>query len=218
MILKADPVCRAVEEVRDLRRREGRAPRVVLLSPQGRVFDQETANRLAGEAAVILVCGHYKALDERVRESVVDEEISLGDFVLTGGEAASAVVVEAVARLLPGVLGDEESYRSDSFYQGRLDGPYYTRPRVFRGLEVPDVLLSGDHERIRRWRVRESLRRTLERRPDLLAGRELDPEEREILSELGEEARRQFPAGLVDSPKAASVDEQRRGVENHGTG
>lgn len=200
MVLKPDPLFAAVEDVRARRAAEGAKPRVVLLSPQGAPFRQETAVRLAGEAALALVCGHYKAEDERVREGgLVDEELSIGDYVLTGGETAALVVIDAVARLLPGVLGDEESYQTDSFYTGLLDGPHYTRPRVFRGLAVPEVLLQGDHEKIRRWRRLEALRRTLERRPDLLQGRVSDAEELQLLSEL-------------------RMSELRRGERGHGQG
>lgn len=187
MVLMPGPLFQAVEEVRARCAREGLAPRVILLSPQGKRFDQAEAARLAREPSVVLICGHYKDVDERVRAALVEEELSVGDFVLTGGEPAAAAVVDAVARLLPGVLGDEESYRTDSFFQGILDCPYYTRPREFRGLAVPELLISGDHEKIRRWRRREALRRTLERRPDLLAECVLAREDEELLRELRQE-------------------------------
>lgn len=187
MVLMPGPVTRAVEEVRDRRRSEGLGPRVVFMSPQGRTFTQADAVRLAGERSLVLLCGHYKDIDERARRALVDEEVSIGDYVLTGGEPAALVVIDAVARLLPGVLGDEESYRTDSFYQGILDAPYYTRPREFRGEAVPDVLLSGHHEQIRIWRRREALRRTLERRPDLLARHSAGPLDERLLRELGRE-------------------------------
>jgi tRNA (guanine37-N1)-methyltransferase len=136
---------------------------------------------------LILLSGHYEEIDERVRQHWVDFELSIGDYVLTGGELPAMVVVDAVARLLPGVLGDESSFRQDSFQDGLLDHPHYTRPAEFRGLHVPEVLLSGHHERIARYRLKEALRRTLERRPDLLAKKELSTEERRLLRELAEE-------------------------------
>ena len=178
MILKPDPLFRAVEALR------GPDGRVVLLCPQGPTFSQATAARLAGLPHLILVCGHYEGVDERVREHLVDEEISIGDYVLTGGELPALVVMDAVVRLLPGVLGDPAGTSQDSFADGRLDYPQYTRPAEFRGHGVPDVLLSGDHERIARWRRREALRRTVERRPDLLVAAPPTDDERQWLAEL----------------------------------
>jgi tRNA (guanine37-N1)-methyltransferase len=178
MVLKPEPLFAAVEALREP------ASRVVLLCPQGERFTQAGAARLAGEAHVILLCGHYEGVDERVRLHLVDEEISIGDYVLTGGELPAMVVVDAVVRLLPGVLGDPEGASRESFTGGRLDYPQYTRPAEFRGLRVPEVLLSGDHARITRWRQREALRRTLARRPDLLEMVPLTPEERGWRDEL----------------------------------
>jgi tRNA (guanine37-N1)-methyltransferase len=183
MILKPDPLFRAVEALR------GSATHVVLLCPQGAVFRQETAARLAGASHLILLCGHYEGVDERVRAHLVDEEVSIGDYVLTGGELPALVVMDAVVRLVPGVLGDHEGTFRDSFAAGRLDYPQYTRPAEFRGLGVPPVLLSGDHGRIARWRRREALRRTAVRRPDLLALVPPTPEEQEWLDELEREGR-----------------------------
>ncbi len=178
MVLKPEPLFAAVEALRTA------GSRVVLLCPQGAPFSQEVAARLAGERHLVLLCGHYEGVDERVRTHLVDEELSIGDYVLTGGELPALVVVDAVVRLLPGVLGDPAGAANESFAAGRLDYPQYTRPAEFRGLAVPEVLLSGDHGRIARWRRREALRRTLERRPDLLERVPLTREERAWLDEL----------------------------------
>jgi tRNA (guanine37-N1)-methyltransferase len=164
---------------------------VVLTSPQGARLTQETAQRLSGLAHVVILCGRYEGVDERVRERVT-EELSIGDYVLTGGELPAMVILDAVARLVPGVVGDEQSIADDSFSRGLLDFPQYTRPATLTSpgpqgsvdMSVPDVLLSGNHADIRRWRKREAVTRTLERRPDLLAGANLDDEEREILREI----------------------------------
>ena len=181
MVFKPEPVFRAVEAVR------GESPaRVILLSPQGRKLDPRLAEEIAGEPRVILVCGRYEGVDERIVEALVDEEVSIGDYVLTGGEPAAVVVVDAAARFVPGVVGREGSVRHDSFAEGRLDFPQYTRPRDFRGMRVPQVLFSGDHARIGRWRLRKALEKTLARRPDLLE-RTLAAEEREILEEIRKE-------------------------------
>jgi tRNA (guanine37-N1)-methyltransferase len=178
MVLKPEPLFAAVDALR------GPDTRVVLLCPQGPTFGQATAARLAGLAHVVLLCGHYEGVDERVREHLVDEELSIGDYVLTGGEVPALVVLDAVVRLLPGVLGDPTGPAKDSFAGGRLDYPQYTRPAEFRGLAVPEVLLSGDHQQIARWRRREALRRTLARRPDLLAAAPPTDEERQWLAEF----------------------------------
>lgn len=182
MVLKADVLVRAITAVKG----ESQAP-VVYLSPQGRVFNQQIAAQLAALPRLILLSGHYEEIDERVRQKWVDFELSIGDYVLTGGELPAMVVVDAVARLLPGVLGDETSHREDSFQNGLLDHPHYTRPAEFCGMAVPEVLLSGHHELIRRYRLKEALRRTLLRRPDLLERKELSTEERLILRELKQE-------------------------------
>ena len=163
MVLKPDVVVRAVEHVKEDRK----AP-VIYLTPQGEPFSQAKAQELAKLPEFILLCGHYEGLDERVREHWVDQEISIGDYVLTGGELPALVVIDAVCRLVPGVLGCAESAETDSFQDGLLEHPHYTRPPEFRGLRVPEVLLSGHHDQIRRWRLKESLRRTMIRRPDLL--------------------------------------------------
>ena len=184
MVMKPEPVFEAVTHVKA----GGNSDiKVILLCPQGKVFNQEFANRLAREQHLVLICGHYEGIDERVRETIVDEEISLGDFVLTGGEIPAMVIVDAVTRLIPGVLGDEESFVNDSFYDGLLEYPHYTRPREYEGLEVPEVLLSGNHEKIRLWRRKMSLKRTMERRPDLLKEEVLSPEDLKLLEQIREE-------------------------------
>jgi tRNA (guanine37-N1)-methyltransferase len=161
--------------------------RVILMSPQGPPFNHEKALELSKETRkLVFICGRYEGIDERVR-SLADEELSLGDFVLSGGEIAAAAVIEATARLIPGVLGDEESAGLDSFYDGLLDYPHYTRPAEYRGLKVPDVLLSGNHAEIRRWRRKEALRATMVKRPDLLEKVALTPEDRKLLAELEKE-------------------------------
>ena len=163
MILKPEPVFEAVESVKE----EDTCP-VILLTPQGRPFSQPVAHELAAHDRLILICGRYEGVDERVREHLVTDEISIGDYVLSGGELAAMVVVEAVVRLLPGVLGSEESLAEDSHTGGLLEYPQYTRPPVFRGWSVPEVLLSGNHAQIAKWRREQAIRRTKERRPELL--------------------------------------------------
>ena len=185
MVMKAEPFFRAVETL--MPEGPGPARAVVLLSPRGPRFDQAAAERYAGLERLVLLCGRYEGVDERVREGLASEEVSLGDFVLTGGEVAALAVVEATVRLLPGALGDEESARQDSFADGILDFPHYTRPAVVRGMAVPEVLLSGDHGKVRRWRRKEALRATRERRPDLLARRRLTPEDEALLREIEDE-------------------------------
>ncbi len=183
MVLAAPPLFAAVEALRS--ESGAPVPHVVLLSPDGRRFDAETARALAGRPRVVLVCGRYEGIDERTRDAgLFDEEISLGDVVLPGGEAAALVVLEAASRFVPGVVGDPESVRADSFEDGLLDHPHYTRPREFRGLPVPEVLLSGHHERIERWRRERRLASTAARRPDLLARARLTDEERVFLLRL----------------------------------
>jgi tRNA (guanine37-N1)-methyltransferase len=182
MVMKVEPVVRAV---RAIEAEGGRPDAVVLLSPQGRRFSQAEARRLASLSRVALVCGRYEGIDERVRDVVATEEISIGDYVLSGGELAALVVVDAVSRYVPGVVGDEGSVEADSFSRGLLDYPHYTRPAEFEGREVPGVLLSGHHADVAAWRKREALARTLARRPDLLDGAELDADERRWLAEWG---------------------------------
>jgi len=178
MVLKPEPLFRCVEALR----RPG--ARVILLDPQGRAFGQEVAAELARAEHLILLCGRYEGVDERVREHLVDDEISIGDYVLTGGELPALVVTDAVVRLLPGALGDEAAPGKDSFGRGLLEGPHYTRPEEFRAWRVPEVLLSGDHARVARWRRAQSLWRTWRRRPDLLETAELTPEEQKLIEEF----------------------------------
>lgn len=166
MILKPEPIFKAVDAI--LETVPGSAPRVMLMTPQGEPFSQGMARSLMGENHLVLLCGHYRGVDERVVEALVTDEISIGDYVLTGGELAASVVVDAVVRLLPGVLGDFDSAEGDSFYQDALDHPHYTRPEEYRGMRVPAVLLSGHHAQIDAWRKEQSKKRTRERRPDLL--------------------------------------------------
>jgi tRNA (guanine37-N1)-methyltransferase len=188
MVLKPEPIYNALEAVRAAR--PGEKLLTILLSPQGRIFDQKRAEQLSEERrCIVLLCGHYEAIDERIIDTFIDEELSIGDYVLTGGELAALVVIDAAARLLPGVLGDEESSYRDSFGEGILDHPHYTRPADFRGMKVPDVLLSGNHAEIDKWRRREALRATLLKRPDLIGTADLTEEDREILEELKKEIR-----------------------------
>jgi tRNA (guanine37-N1)-methyltransferase len=182
MVMKPEPLTAAIEATGA---GTGR-PHRVLLSPQGRILTGERARALAARPALTLVCGRYEGVDERIRE-FVDEEISIGDYVVSGGEIAAIVVIDAVARLVPGVLGCAESADEESFNTGVLEYPQYTRPAEFRGARVPEVLLSGDHGEIARWRRREALRRTRARRPDLLASAPLSDEDREYLDSLAEE-------------------------------
>ncbi|MEP6570033.1 MAG: tRNA (guanosine(37)-N1)-methyltransferase TrmD [Acidobacteriota bacterium] len=171
MVLKPEPIFAAVQELSGCRNREEYAPqtRVVLLSPQGRVFTQEVAQDLSQNASqIVLICGRYEGVDERVVEALATDEISIGDYVLSGGEPAAVVLIDAVVRLLPGALGNETSAANDSFSEGRLDHPQYTRPNEFSGMSVPDVLLTGNHGEIARWRREAALRKTERNRPDLL--------------------------------------------------
>ena len=182
MVMKADPFFRAVESLLPA----GPGPRdaVVLLSPRGRSFEQATAARYAELERLVLLCGRYEGIDERVRDGLATEELSLGDFVLTGGEVAALAVTEATVRLLPGALGDEESARADSFADGILDHPHYTRPSVYKGRAVPEELLSGDHKKIARWRRKEALRATRQRRPDLVSKARLSAADEGLLREI----------------------------------
>jgi tRNA (guanine37-N1)-methyltransferase len=179
MVMKVEPVARALSELK--KDRDG--ARILLMSPQGKTFRQPDAQRFSKEPGLILVCGRYEGYDERIR-ALVDEEVSLGDFVLTGGELAAAVVLDATARLIPGVLGSPESAQTDSFCDGLLEYPQYTRPADYDGMSVPDVLLSGNHQAIARWRRFEQLKRTLDRRPDLLRTAKLSQEDLEYLNTL----------------------------------
>ncbi len=203
MIMKPEPIFRAVEAILDLEEgQESEAP-VILLSPQGRTFTQSVARELSSHPRLVLICGHYEGVDERVRQFLATDEISIGDYVLTGGEIPAMVIVEAVTRLVPGVLGDPGATFEDSHAESLLEYPHYTRPYAFRGWSVPDVLLSGNHAEVVRWRRQEALRRTFERRPDLLAKAQLSQTDREFLRHLAETA-----AGeryKVDQPSGLST-------------
>lgn len=182
MVLKPEPLFHAVEAVT-----QEAKPRVVLMCPQGKRYNQKLAEELAREEHLVLICGHYEGYDERIRQYLATDEISIGDYVLTGGELAAMVVIDSIVRLQPGALGNETSAVSDSFSTGLLEHPHYTRPAEFRGWKVPDILLSGHHANIERWRLKESLRRTMERRPELLEQIELTKELQQLLQELEEE-------------------------------
>jgi len=182
MVMKPEPFFEAVDAIRAGSPQT--APRIILTSPQGVPLTHALAQELAREHHLVLLAGHYEGIDERVRQTLATDEISIGDYVLTGGELPAMVIVDAVARFVPGVVGDAASVETDSFSEGLLDYPHYTRPAEYRGMQVPAVLLSGDHESIRRWRQAQRLRRTLERRPDLLKAEALGEEDRRLLDEL----------------------------------
>lgn len=200
MVLKPEPIFAAVEHVLEktgptgtpetvsgaVGKEPGKParPRVILMCPQGRQFNQKIAEELANEERLVFICGHYEGYDERIREHLVTDELSIGDYVLTGGELPALTVIDAVVRLQPGALGNESSAVTDSFSTGLLEYPHYTRPAEFRGWKVPDMLLSGHHANIESWRREQSLKRTLERRPDLLDHMELTAEDRKILKRL----------------------------------
>jgi len=193
MVMKPEPVYQAIEWVeKDL----GRRPYVVLMTPQGRRFDAPAARELAQKQDLCLVAGHYEGFDERIRDAACDE-LSIGDFVLTGGEIPAMAVLDAVSRFIPGVLGDEASAHADSFSDGLLESPQYTRPPEYRGMRVPDVLLQGDHAAVSRWRRKEAIRRTYRRRPDLLETASLTFEDRRYL----EEVRKEEATGVADTSK-----------------
>ncbi len=185
MVMKPEPFFKAVEAIRGEGPAQGEE--IILLCPQGELFRQDLARELSTLQRLILLCGHYEGVDERVREHLATRVVSIGDYVLTGGELPAMVVIDAVVRLLPGALGAEHGAASDSFSDNLLEYPQYTRPAEFRGRPVPEVLLSGDHGRIRRWRRKESLRRTRRLRPDLLAAADLSDEDRELLEEIEQE-------------------------------
>jgi tRNA (guanine37-N1)-methyltransferase len=180
MVMKPEPIFECVDAVKAMAKPPAR---VVLLTPQGRLLNHHVVEELSREARLILICGHYEGVDERVREHLVDDEISIGDYVLSGGEPAAIVVVDAVARHQPGVLGSDQSLEEESHAQGLLEYPQYTRPAMYRDLPIPEILLSGHHAEIARWRRRQSVLRTARRRPDLLAKADLTPEERALAEE-----------------------------------
>jgi tRNA (guanine37-N1)-methyltransferase len=184
MVLKPEPIFAAVEHIRTT----AEMP-VYLLSPQGKRFDTRMAETMAGEQGIIVICGRYEGVDERVIRHLIKDEISIGDYILTGGEPAAMVIVDAVSRFTPGVVGKAESVAFDSFSQDLLEHPQYTRPRDFRGMKVPEVLLSGNHEEINQWRLRRSLEKTWRTRPDLLAQKSLTREEQQILADIQNETK-----------------------------
>ncbi|MDO8281853.1 MAG: tRNA (guanosine(37)-N1)-methyltransferase TrmD [Thermodesulfovibrionia bacterium] len=184
MVFKPEPIFKAMDALSE----DGEQRRVVLLSPQGKTFDQSMAEEFSREEKrLVFICGRYEGIDERVRLSLVDEEVSIGDYVLTGGELAALVIIDAVTRLIPGVLGDEKSIEDESFSWGLLDYPHYTRPREFRGLGVPEVLISGNHKDIETWKRKEALRKTMQMRPELLKKNNLTDLDKKLISEIEEE-------------------------------
>ena len=180
MVMKPEPLAAAIKSLRS----EPPKPHVIFPTPQGKPYNQALAGELAERERLVFLCGHYEGIDERIRGHYIDEEISIGDYVLTGGEAPALIILDSVARMIPGVLGNETSYQNDSFYQGLLDFPHYTRPEVFEGEKAPDVLLSGHHKKIEEWRRREALARTLRVRPDLLQAALLSDQDKKWLNEL----------------------------------
>ena len=195
MVMKPEPIFAAVEDVL------GSPPAcpVILLTPQGRTYTQQTAQELSAHPRIALLCGRYEGVDERVREHLVTDEISIGDYVLTGGEIPALLLIDSIARLIPGALGDPDGAQDDSFASGLLEYPHYTRPAEFRGWRVPDVLLSGNHAKIERWRRDQSLLRTYRRRPDLLESFELNKKDREFLKKLEQEE----ADAMVNDPRPA---------------
>lgn len=180
MLLKPEPLFRALDDIKS-------RGKVIFTSPQGKTLNQDLVKELVKEEAITIIAGHYEGIDERVIEKYVDLEVSIGDFVLTGGELPAMVIADAVARLIPEVLGNSESYVNDSFYNGLLDCPHYTRPAVYEEMEVPEILLSGHHKNIEKWRKKESLKRTFLRRPDLLENKEFTKKEEKLLKEIKDE-------------------------------
>jgi tRNA (guanine37-N1)-methyltransferase len=185
MVMKVEPIARAIEWVKS----QDPSVWTIYLTPQGKVLNQEIGQKLSSRSHLILLCGRYEGVDERVRELFIDEEISIGDYVLTGGELAAMVIIDTVSRLLPGVLGSDQSAVEDSFFNSLLEYPQYTRPFNFRENSVPEVLLSGNHSAVSLWRKKEALKRTLDRRPDLLAKANLSGEDRRLLEEILQESK-----------------------------
>jgi len=179
MVMKPEPVYKAIESLRP-----DKDARIILMCPTGETFKQKTAKELSETDHLIFICGHYEGIDERVRQNLVTDEISIGDYVLTGGELPAMVIIDSIARLVPGVIKEEESFVRDSFYEGLLDYPSYTKPEKFNGEAVPEILRSGHHEEIDRWRRKESLKLTFFRRPELLAGANLTEEDKKMITEM----------------------------------
>ncbi|WP_444931807.1 tRNA (guanosine(37)-N1)-methyltransferase TrmD [Microbulbifer sp. SSSA002] len=187
MVMLAEPLYQALEAARAWAGEDGESVRSIYMSPQGRQLDQGGVEQLSAAGNLVLLAGRYEGVDERIVESMIDEEWSIGDYVLSGGELAAMVMVDAITRLIPGALGHNQSAVEDSFSSGLLDCPHYTRPEQYRGVAVPEVLLSGNHERIRRWRLKQALARTQQRRPDLLQGLALSDEQKLLLDEIQRE-------------------------------
>ncbi|MCK4905069.1 tRNA (guanosine(37)-N1)-methyltransferase TrmD [bacterium] len=187
MIMQIEPIYAAIKKIKKNNRKKKIKNRTILLTPQGEVLNEKKSKKLAKESSLVLICGHYKGLDERIRLNLIDEEISVGDYVLSGGEIAAMTVVDTVVRLIPKVVGNKESIKLDSFYQNILEGPLYTRPAEFEGMKVPDILLSGNHEEISKWRRKEALRRTYLKRPELLDVIKLNKEDKQMLKEIKKE-------------------------------
>lgn len=187
MIMRVEPIYKAIKKIKAQNRKKKIKMKTLLLTPQGEVLNENKSRQLAKESSLTFICGHYKGLDERIRTNLVDEEISIGDYVLSGGELAAMVVVDAIVRLIPGVLGNKESMELDSFYQNLLEGPLYTRPEIFEDMKVPDILLSGNHGEICLWRRKEALRRTYLKRPELLDMIRLNKEDKKLLEEVKKE-------------------------------
>ncbi|NBJ80467.1 tRNA (guanosine(37)-N1)-methyltransferase TrmD [bacterium 1XD42-94] len=185
MVMQAEPVCRAYEALAET---IGRRPRVIYMTPQGRVFNQAIAEELAREEELVFLCGHYEGVDERALEIIGAEYLSAGDYVLTGGELPAMMMIDCISRLIPGVLNNDASAEFESFHDNLLEYPQYTRPEIFMGMQVPEILLSGHHANIEKWRREQSVRRTFERRPDMLADAKLSQKEQEFLDKLRETA------------------------------
>lgn len=196
MVMQPEPICDAYE---DLCRRTGSSPRVIYMTPQGRVFNQQLARELAREEELVFLCGHYEGIDERALELVCTDYLSIGDYVLTGGELPAMVMIDCISRLVPGVLSNQVSAEEESFHDNLLEYPQYTRPEVFRELAVPEVLLSGHHKKIEAWRREQSIKRTLERRPDLLEEAVLSEKERQYLEALRRQTEEEGRPDLEDS-------------------
>jgi len=200
MLLKPEPVFEAVEDVLKDRSPQDEPLSIILMTPQGKPFSQPNAQKLSTYNRLVIICGHYEGVDERVHQHLVTEEISIGDYVLSGGELPALVVADAVVRLIPGVLGSEESVKDDSHMEGLLEYPQYTRPPVFRDWGVPDILLSGNHARIAGWRREQSLERTLKRRPDLLAKADLTPQDKKFMKSMTEKNAIHQEQGDISTP------------------
>lgn len=184
MVIKPEPLFKAI----DFLKKDNEERKIILLSPQGRQFNQSIAEDFSREKRrLVFICGRYEGIDERVRISLADDEISIGDYVMTGGELAASVIIDAAARLIKGALGDDRSAEEESFSSGLLDYPHYTRPREFRGLSVPDVLVSGNHKEIWQWRRKEALKKTLEKRPDIIEKTQFTDEDKKLISEINKE-------------------------------